>query len=129
MNVVNINDQNRNDMAPLPSGFDNKVRIVTNTPVVAADINAELTAQFALNYWCFNIIFTDADNAFMIFGRFNDLVEGAPQKVNLVAQTQAAIDADKTTQLIDGYYPTGLFATPDGDLLILYSQVALGSGE
>jgi hypothetical protein len=105
---------------PIPSGFDNMVRLVTGAPISATEINAELATQNAAKYWMTSLEFIDANNAVLLFGRMAEVYGfTALQKVNLVAATQLAIDADKATEIAGGYWPTGLFITPGG-LLILY---------
>lgn len=114
---------------PLPTGFDTKVVLVTNTPVGAADLNAELTAENAAGYACGSIVFTDDDNALMFFTRAGDdpLDNVFPQKVNQVTMSQVAIDADKATEVANDYYPTAIFTTPAGLLFIMYSDFGGGS--
>lgn len=107
---------------PIPLGFDNTVIRVNATPVTAADLNTAISTQNTAEYYVTDIKFTDADNAFLLCAK--DLAEDTQlQKVNLVTQTQAAIDADKATEIADGYWPTGVFSTPGYDLLILYQQL------
>ncbi len=107
---------------PVPPGFDNTVRRVNATPVAASDINTEISTQNTAGYYLTDIKFTDADNAFLLFVKdFADTLY--PQKVNEVTQTQVALDADKTTEVADGYWPTGVFTTPGGALLVLYQQL------
>jgi hypothetical protein len=107
---------------PIPTGFDNLVRRVTATPVTAADINTEISTQNGAGYWMTSLIFTNADNVFMLFAK-NLSGFTWPQKVNIVAQTQAALDADKATEEANGNYPTGVFATPGGDLIVFYQAL------
>lgn len=113
---------------PVPPSFDNTVRVVTGSPVGATEINAELTTQNAAGYWLMSMEFVDTDTALLLFGK-NDASYGytADQKVNLVAATQVAMDADKATETFDGYWPTGLFVTPGGDVLVLYQLIGTPS--
>lgn len=113
---------------PIPSGFDNTVRHVNATPIAASDINTELTTQNGAGYWCTDIKFSTADDAFLVFVKTDESTYGYPmlQKVNLVTQSQAALDADKATETANGYWPTGVFITPGGDLLVLYNQLTGG---
>lgn len=106
---------------PTPPGFNNHVRKVAATE---GDINTELAAQNLAEYWATDIKFMD-DDAYMLFCK-NQLAlfsETFPQKVNAVANTQAALDADKTTEQAAGYWPTGVFPAPDGTLFILYQKL------
>ncbi len=97
------------------------VRLVAGAPIGAAEINAELATQNAASYWMTSLEFIDANNAVLLFGKMNAIYGyTALQKVNLVAATQMAIDADKATEIALGYWPTGLFITPGGALLIAY---------
>ena len=106
---------------PIPSGFDNMARLVTGSPVGASDINAELATQNAASYWMTSLEFIDANTSVLLFGKFNAAYGyTALQKVNAVTASQAAIDADKATEIAGGYWPTGLFVTHGGALLILY---------
>lgn len=109
---------------PIPAGFDNKVRLVTGSPITATEINAEIATQNTASYWLTSLEFIDANNALLLFGKW-DAVIGflAPQKVNLVTATQAALDTDKATETASGYWPTGIFITPGGASLILYQQL------
>lgn len=109
---------------PIPTGFNNTVRLVSATPVVAADINTELATQNSAGYSMTSLVFIDSDNAALLFVKQDaTYAEIGPQKVNLVAASQAAIDADKATEIATGYWPTGMFVTPGGDLLICYQQL------
>lgn len=114
---------------PLATGFDTKVRLVTNSPVAAADINAEISTQNAAGYACGSIVFSDDDNALLFFTRAGDapLDQVFPQKVNLVGLSQAALDADKATETADDWWPTGVFTTPAGLVFVLYSDFGGGS--
>ena len=106
---------------PIPSGFDNMARVVTGGPVGATEINAELATQNAASYWMTSLEFVDANTAVILFGKFNAAYGfTALQKVNAVAANQAAVDADKATEIAGGYWPTGIFVTPGGALLIGY---------
>lgn len=107
---------------PIPTGFDNKIRRVTASPVAASDLNTEIAAQNTAGYWISDIKFTDANNAFLLVAKSFDTTTWG-QKVNLVTQTQAALDADKATEEGNGNYPTGVFVTPGGGLLVLYQQL------
>jgi hypothetical protein len=97
------------------------VRLVAGAPIGAAEINAELATQNAAGYWMTSLEFIDANNAVLLFGKMAAAYGyTALQKVNLVTATQGAIDADKATEIAGGYWPTGLFTTPGGALLIAY---------
>lgn len=113
---------------PIPAGFDNTVRLVTGSPVGASEINAELTTQNAAEYWATSLEFVDANNALLLFGKFDAAAYGytQAQKVNLVSGSQAAIDADKATETASGWWPTGIFVTPGGAILILYQRIGSG---
>lgn len=114
---------------PLPTGFDTKVVHVTNTPVGAADLNAEISSGNAGGYACGAIAFADDDNALLFFTRAGDdpLDNVFPQKVNQVTVSQVAIDADKATEAANDYYPTATFTTPAGLLFIMYTDFGGGS--
>lgn len=107
---------------PIPAGFDNTVILVSATPVAASDINTEIAAQNGNDYAVSSMEFIDADNVALLFLKMDSATYGYPldQKVNQVAATQAAIDADKAAEIANGYWPTGIFVTPGDDLLILY---------
>jgi uncharacterized membrane protein YdbT with pleckstrin-like domain len=107
---------------PIPAGFNNTVRYVTNTPVAAADINAEIATQNGADYAVSSIEFINANEVVLLFLKMDSSIYGysLSQKVNLVAANQAAIDADKAAEIVNGYWPTGMFITPAGALLILY---------
>lgn len=107
---------------PIPAGFDNTVRLVSAVPITAAALNAEIATQNAAQFWVTDIKFIDDDNATLLFVKtdFGTLGYDAEQKVNNVAVTQGAIDADKAAETPDGYWPTGMFPAPDGTLFILY---------
>lgn len=113
---------------PIPAGFDNSVILVTGSPVGAAAINAELSTQNAAEYWATSIEFVDANNALILFCKFDAAAYGymQAQKVNLVTATQVAIDADKATETASGWWPTGIFVTPGGATLILYQRIGSG---
>jgi len=113
---------------PVPPGFDNTVIVVTGSPVGPTEINAELATQNAAGYWMMSMEFVDANTALLLFGK-NDASYGytADQKVNAVAATQVAMDADKATETFDGYWPTGLFVTPGGSALVLYQLIGTPS--
>lgn len=103
--------------------FDNKVTIVTATPVTAADLNTAIATLNAAGYWVSFIQFVDANTAALLAILTNVTAYGNPatQKVNQVAANQAAVDADKTTEAALDYLPTGLSLTPGGALLIIYT--------
>jgi propanediol dehydratase large subunit len=107
---------------PIPAGFDNTVRYVNAVPVAAADLNAEIATQNAASFWMTDLKFVDNNNALLLFVKTDFVTLGytAEQKVNLVALSQAAIDADKATEIAGGYWPTGIFPAPDGRVFILY---------
>lgn len=110
---------------PVPFGFTNLVRLITGAPISATEINAEIATQNAANYWFTSLEFIDANNAVALFSKFDATAYGytADQKVNTVAATQVAIDADIAAEVPNGYMPTGLFITPGGSLLILYQLI------
>jgi hypothetical protein len=107
-----------------PPSFNNTVILVTGSPVGASEINAELVTQNVAGYWMTSLEFVDANNAVLLFVKNNTAYTPAKdQKVNAVAVSQAAIDADKATEIASGWWPTGIFVTPGADLLILYSEL------
>lgn len=109
---------------PIPANFDNTVRVVTGSPVGATEINAELTTQNGAGYWLTSLVFVDANTALLLFVKTDVIVGyGSPQKVNLVAANQAAMDADKVAETPGGYWPTGFYVTPGGDALVQYQQL------
>jgi hypothetical protein len=111
---------------PIPTGFDNKVIRVTASPVTASDLNTEIAAQNGDDFYMTNLMFTDANNAFLLFAKnLGGTGTTWSQKVNEVTQTQAALDADKATEEGNGNFPTGLFVTPGGGLLVFYQQLIL----
>ncbi len=105
------------------------VRLVTNTPIAAADLNAELTTQNGAGYACGLLVFVDDDNALLHFTRAGDdpLDNVFPQKVNLVGLSQAALDADKATEEADDHWPTGVYTTPAGLVFVMYTDFGGGS--
>lgn len=110
---------------PIPTGFNNQVRRVTASPVTASDINTEISAMNADDFYMTDLKFTDANNAFLLFAKNLDASITWSQKVNEVTQTQAALDADKATEEADGNYPTGVFVTPGGALLVFYQTLQI----
>lgn len=105
-----------------PGFFDNTVIKIAASPIAASDINTELATQNAAGYWMTSLEFIDANNAVALFVKTNTAVTApVEQKVNLVTATQVALDADKATETADGWWPTGIFVTPGGGLLVLYS--------
>lgn len=107
-----------------PPSFNNTVILVTGSPVGASEINTELTTQNAAGYWMTSMEFVDANNVVLLFVKNNTaIVAPRDQKVNAVAVSQAAIDADKATEIAGGWWPTGIFVTPGAALLILYSEL------
>jgi hypothetical protein len=64
----------------------------------------------------------DANTVALLFVK-QDAIYGytTEQKVNLVAANQSAIDSDKATEIANGYWPTGIFVTPGGGLLVQYA--------
>lgn len=110
----------------VPIGFDNKIRLVVGSPVGADEINGELATQNAVGYWMTSLEFLGANNCLMLFCKTGaEVPETAPQKVNLVAVSQSAINADKNAEESGGFWPTGVFITPGGDLLVFYQQLAV----
>lgn len=106
---------------PTPPGFNNHVRKVDANQTA---INDELASKNLDQYWATDIKFIE-DSAYLLFVK-NQLAlfgETFNQKVNVVSQSQAALDADKTTEQASGYWPTGIFPAPDGTLFILYQQL------
>jgi len=114
---------------PLPTGFDTKVRLVSNTPVGAAQLNAEITTQNGNGYACGAIAFVDDDNALLFFTKAGDgdLANVYPQKVNQVAATQVALDADKATEAGNDYFPTSVYTTPAGVVFVMYQDFTGGA--
>lgn len=110
---------------PIAPGFDNQIRRVTASPVTAGDLNTEIAARLDDDYYMSDLKFTDADNAFLFFAKNLDPSVTWGQKVNEVAQTQVALDADKATEEGNGFYPTGVFTTPGGTLLVFYQQLTI----
>lgn len=109
---------------PIPTGFDNTVRLVTGAPVGASEINSELATQNGAGYWMTALTFIDANTASLLFVKVDTTyVDAQPQKVNAVSANQSAADTDKAAETPDGYWPTGVFATPGGSFLILYQQI------
>lgn len=110
---------------PIAAGFDSKVMHLNATPIAASDINTMLTAENGDDYSCTSIEFIDANNAVLLFLKSNSVAYGEPvnQKVNLVTASQAAIDTDKATEVALNFWPTGIFVTPGGGLLILYQEL------
>lgn len=108
---------------PTPPGFNNHVRRI-DTPT-AANLNTEIAAQNLAEYWLTDIKFLDEDTAFLLFCKNSQSILGISynQKVNEVAADQWSIDADKTTEQAIGYWPTGIFPTPGGTLLIGYTHL------
>lgn len=111
---------------PTPPGFNNTLRLIA--PATLADLNLELATQNAAAYWCTDIRFVDASTAVLLFVHTDVAAYGYPttQKLNLVAATQAVLDADKTTEQGLGYWPTGSVVTPDGELYVLYQLLNVG---
>jgi hypothetical protein len=103
--------------------YDNKVTIVTATPVTVSDLNTAIAALNSDKYWATIIQFIDANTAAILANFFNGASFGysADQKVNQVAANQSAVDADKAAEALNDYMPTGLSLTPGGDFLILYT--------
>lgn len=107
-----------------PPSFNNTVILVTGSPVGTTELNAEITTQNTAGYWITSIEWKDANNALTLFVKSNyTFAPTAAQKVNLVTATQAAIDSDKATEIANGWWPTGIFITPGGALLILYTEL------
>jgi len=106
---------------PVPTGFDNKVRVTTDD---ATALNAEVATQNAADYLLFSVAFDGAGTALLLFGKNAGAayVPTAPQKVNAVAATQGAVDADAATESADGYVPTGIF-TNGTTAYVLYQQL------
>jgi len=110
---------------PIPTGFDNTVRHVSGSPVGATEINAELVTQNTADYYMTALVFTGANDAFLLFAKNLDPNVTWGQKVNQVAGNQTALDADKATEEGNGNYPTGVFVTPGGNLLVFYQQLVI----
>lgn len=109
---------------PLPTGFDTMVRLVSNVPIAAADLNGEIATQNGNGYACSGITFLDDDNALLVFIRAGDppLDAVLPQKVNLVAATQVALDADKAAEVAGDNWPTSAYTTPAGLVFVMYTD-------
>jgi hypothetical protein len=106
---------------PIPAGFDNTVRVVSGSPVGATEINAELATQNAAGYLMTSLEFHNAETCLLLFVKSDPIYGYAiDQKVNLVDPDQTSIDADKTTEIALGYWPTGIFVNPSGDLFVGY---------
>lgn len=114
---------------PVPSGFDTKVRLVSNTPIAASDLNTEISTQNGAGYTMIDLKFLDDDNAFLTFIRAGDppLDAVTPQKIKLVAANQAALDLDNATEQALGYYPLVTYTTPAGLLFVQYVDYGSGS--
>lgn len=110
---------------PLPTGYSNKIKIVTDD---AASINAELAAQNAADVWVVNMGFDLSNGIAYLLLSTNvgaAYVPTSPQKVNILASNdQAALDADAATEALDGYVPTGIFIHPSDYVpYVLYQQL------
>jgi hypothetical protein len=103
--------------------YDNKVIIVTGSPVTVSDLNTAIAGANSDQYWVQYVQFIDANTAALLANFYNGASFGfdATQKVNQVAANQAAVDADKAAEALNDYMPTGLSLTPGGDFLILYT--------
>jgi len=115
---------------PIYPTFNNKIIYITASPVAASDINSVLATQNTAGFWATDIRFTSANDAFILFVKTNTGAYGdsADQKVNLISGNQAALDADAGIEAGAGYYPTGIFPTPGGSLLVFYTLLDTGGG-
>jgi hypothetical protein len=110
---------------PIPTGFDNQVRHISGSPVGASELNTEIAAMVDDDYYLTDLKFTDEDNAFLLFAKNLDPNVTWGQKVNEVAGNQTALDADKATEEGNGFYPTGVFTSPNGTLFVFYQQLTI----
>lgn len=104
--------------------YDNKVIIVTGSPITVADLNTAIAARNTAGYWVSFIQFIDANTAALLSVLNDATAYGYPatQKVNQVAANQTAVDTDKGTEAALNYVPTGLSVLPGGsDVLIVYT--------
>lgn len=116
---------------PIPSAnFDNTVVVVEGSPVGPTEINAMLAIWNANGFWMTSLEFITGAEALLLFVKFDAAAYGytADQHVNLVDYTQAALDADKAAEIVNGFWPTGIFVTPIADEggrepLILYQRL------
>lgn len=101
---------------PITPTFDNTVVHINNSPIGAANVNATIAIWNAAGYWFTDLKFINASNAVALFVKM-DAIYGytQPQKVNEVDYDQAALDADKAAEILNGYWPTGIFIRPIGD--------------
>jgi hypothetical protein len=108
---------------PTPPGFNNTVIHVT-FPTLGG-LNAVIEDQNNTGYWLTDLRFIGSTDAFLLFCKYNIGIYGyvADQKLNQVAANQASLDADKATENDSGYWPTGIFPTPDAELFVLYQQL------
>lgn len=114
---------------PVPTGFQNKVRV---TGLTTTDINAELASQNAAGWWLTDLRFTPGlGQAVLLLVNTSNPAYAAtvPQKVNAVDIDQAAIDADIATEFVDHNWPTGIFVYDDATVYVLYSGLTGGGGE
>lgn len=101
---------------PITPTFDNTVVHIEGNPIGAADVNATIAIWNAAGYWFTSLEFINAGNALALFVKM-DAIFGytQPQKVNEVDYLQPALDADKAAEIVNGYWPTGIFIRPIGD--------------
>lgn len=101
---------------PININTDSFVRLVEGSPIGAAEVNAEITTQNAAGYWFSDMKFINSANALLFFVKYHGIfLYPQPQKVNEVDYVQAALDADKAAEILNGYWPTGIFIRPLGD--------------
>lgn len=112
---------------PVYPAFDNLVIRVTGSPIGATELNDEISDQNDTDHWLMDIKFKDENTAYLIFVKTDTTSYGQTvnQKVNEVADSQAAIDSDRTTELGNNYYQTGVFVSPNGTLFVFYSQLVV----
>lgn len=101
---------------PIPLNFDNTVKLVEGSPITTVECNAMITTMNAAGFWFTDMKFINTANALMLFVKM-DAIYGytQAQKINEVDYTQAALDADKAAEIINGWWPTGIFIRPIGD--------------
>lgn len=114
---------------PIPTGFDQTTDLVTASPVTASDLNTAIAARNAADYQLVQVVFLGTDVAALLFAKnaaAATIATIAQLVTQLAAPDQAAIDADKAAQTVEGYWPTGVGVFPNGDLLTVYAQIDVG---
>jgi hypothetical protein len=111
---------------PIPPGFDQNVDLVTGSPITADDLNTAIGTRNAADYNFADVRFLGANKAALLFAK-NPAAATVPTVLQRVSQLaspdQAAIDAEKAAQIIEGYWPTGVGSFPNEDLLVIYAQI------